>query len=202
MEEIKKENGSLSIEQKNDNNKIEIIFKENNGNIYSSNYNLNANNISLEDLIKKLNNNNTKIEHKGNENEVNLKFENFDTQTLKLKSGNIKKGDSIDTGSKIALNLKNGNTKTGDSEETGESAPLPEYMKTKNRDEFDKEFNEEFEKLKKEKEELIRENLELRIEIEEQKKMTDELLRVFYENRAKYYEAEKKNQQISQILKG
>ena len=195
MEEIKKENGSLSIESKNDNkNKIEIIYKENNGNIYSSKYSLDDNNI-LEDFIKKIKNNNTKIEYKDNENEVYLNMENLKI-ALKKKSGNIKIKDSIDK---------------------GESAPLPELkatikgdefneelekLKTKNGDEFDKEFYEEFEKLKKEKEELIRENLELRIEIEDQKKMTDELLRVFYENRVKYYEAEKKNQQISQILKG
>ena len=195
MEEIKKENGSLSIESKNDNKKkIEIIYKENNGNIYSSKYSLDDNNI-LEDFIKKIKNNNTKIEYKDNENEVYLNMENLKI-ALKKKSGNIKIKDSIDK---------------------GESAPLPELkatikgdefneefekLKTKNGDEFDKEFYEEFEKLKKEKEELIRENLELRIEIEDQKKMTDELLRVFYENRVKYYEAEKKNQQISQILKG
>ena len=176
MEEIKKENGSLSIESKNDNkNKIEIIYKENNGNIYSSKYSLDDNNI-LEDFIKKIKNNNTKIEYKDNENEVYLNMENLKI-ALKKKSGNIKIKDSIDK---------------------GESAPLPELKATIKGDEF----NEEFEKLKKKKEELIRENLEIRIEIEEQKKMTDELLRVFYENRAKYYEAEKKNQQISQILKG
>ena len=195
MEEIKKENGSLSIESKNDsNNKIEIIYKENNGNIYSSKYSLDDNNI-LEDFIKKIKNNNTKIEYKDNENEVYLNMENLKI-ALKKKSGNIKKEDSIDKGESAPLpELKA--TKKGD-----EFNEENEKLKTKKGDEFDKEFYEEFEKLKKEKEELIRENLDLRIEIEYQKKKTDELLRVFYENRVKYYEAEKKNQQISQILKG
>ena len=180
MEEIKLDNGSLRIESKNDNNnKIEIIFSENNGNIYSTNkFNLDDN-ISLDDFIKKLKTN-IKIENKGNDNELALKIENYPE--------------------KIALKLKSSNTNKGEESTNIESAPLPEFSSTKKGNEFDKKFYEDFEKLKKEKEELIKKNISLRIDIEKEKKLTDELLRVFYENRLKYYEAEEKNQQISQIL--
>ena len=107
MEEIKLDNGSLRIESKNENNnKIEIIFSENNGNIYSSNNFYLDDDISLDDFIKKLKNN-IKIENKGNVNELDLKIENYPE--------------------KIALKLKNDNTNKGDDSTNTGSAPLPDY---------------------------------------------------------------------------
>ena len=162
--------------------KLDISYRDSEGNIYVSNNHAFKNNDSLKDFVENLKKDKPKIKKKDGSDPI-----------LKIES----------TNEEISLSSLNPTTTPDD-----EVLAPPPIISTENisieketPQGDDNKFYEEFKILKEQKEEMIEKNLELRGKIEKAKKETDELLRVFYENRAKYYEAEKRNERITKILK-